>query len=410
MTLRDGQYYIGNHRVTDLAEQYGSPLYIYDIETIRQRVADLQEDVAVYDKTEFLYAIKANYNPFLVREIIKMGLGIDAVSVEEIKMGLACGATADQIMFTGNNMTDAEMHEAHELGALLNIGSLSRLRKYGAAYPGARVSIRFNPNIGIASHETNITGGPNSKFGISFQKVDEVKAIAEEHGLQIVGVHQHIGSGWLRLREPILALDVILDIANQFENLEFIDVGGGFGVPYRPQEGRLDMKTLGTQIAKRLESFVSQYGKEVTLRFEPGRYVVGESGHLITRVNTIKESINRKLIAGTDTGMHHLVRTAMYGSYHPIVNLSNPEGMFQEYDITGNICECADFFARDRMLHELREGDWISIDVAGAYGMAMATNYQLRALPAEIMVNGDNVTVVRKRECFEDLLERFGFN
>ncbi len=409
MKLTNGTYTIGNHNVLDIVKEYGSPLYLYDLEIIRERVRELTEDIGQHSNTEFLYAIKANYNPHIVREIVNIGLGIDAVSLEEVRMGLACGAAPERIMFTGNNMTDAEMRAAHELGALLNIGSLSRLRKFGEAFPGSRVSIRFNPNIGIASHETNITGGPDSKFGISFQKVDEVKAIAAEHNLHIVGVHQHIGSGWLRLREPILALDVILDIAAQFDGLEFVDVGGGFGVPYRPQENRLDMKTLGTQIAKRFAQFVADYGREVTLRFEPGRYVVAESGHLLTEVNTLKESISRKTIVGTNTGMHHLVRTAMYGSYHPIVNISNPEGMFQEYDVTGNICECADFFARDRMLHEVREGDILSINVAGAYGMCMATNYQLRGLPAEVLVDGDDVRLIRRREEFEDLLGRYEF-
>lgn len=407
MKLENGQYAIGNHTVLEVAQTYGTPLYVYNMETIRDRVHELKEDIGQHPNTEFLYAIKANYNPHIVREIVQLGLGIDAVSLEEVHMGLACGALPPQIMFTGNNMTDHEMRTVHELGVLLNIGSLSRLRKYGRAFPGSRVSIRFNPNIGIASHETNITGGPDSKFGISFQAVAEVKAIAQEYGLHIVGVHQHIGSGWLRLREPILALDVILSIAKQFSGLEFVDVGGGFGVPYQPQENRLDIQTLGSQIAKRFTQFCSRYGKELVLRFEPGRYVVAESGHLITEVNTLKESISRKTIIGTDTGMNQLVRTAMYGSYHPIVNISNPEGMLQEYDVTGNICECADFFARDRMLSEVREGDLLSIDVVGAYGMSMASNYQLRGLPAEVLVDGDVVTVIRKREAFTDLLGRY---
>ena len=403
----DNIYRIGNYAIEDLMNEHGSPLYVYDLEVVRDRVRELKEDIGQYTNTEFLYAIKANYNPFLVKEIISMGMGIDAVSIEEVEMGITCGADPASIMFTGNNMTDAEMRRAYELGVLLNIGSLSRLRKFGQAFPESRVSVRFNPNIGIASHDTNITGGPDSKFGISFRDVQQVKDIADEFNLNIVGVHQHIGSGWLRLREPILALDVILEIASQFENLEFVDVGGGFGVPYKPQEGRLDMKTLGTQIQKRIEAFNTSYGSSITLRFEPGRYVIAEAGTLLTRVNTIKESISRKHIVGTDTGMHHLVRVAMYGSYHPITNISNPDGMFKEYDVTGNICECADFFARDRMLHEVHEGDVLAIGVAGAYGMAMATNYQFRGLPAEVLVNGDTIQVIRKRQSFDDVFAPF---
>ncbi|MBT3817590.1 MAG: diaminopimelate decarboxylase [Candidatus Magasanikbacteria bacterium] len=407
MQLTDNNYYIGKQKVEGLCEQFGSPLYVYDATVIRERIAELKEGIGKYENADFFYAIKANYNPSLVKEIIGQGLGIDAVSVEEVHMALHCGATPDRILYTGNNMTDKEMTEVHELGVLLNIGSLSRLEKYGRAFSGSRVSIRFNPNIGIASHETNITGGADSKFGISFKNVEKVKEIAKEHNLQIVGIHQHIGSGWLRLREPILALDVILDIATQFEGLEFVDVGGGFGVPYRPEESRLDMNTLGMQIDRRFESFCETYGAHPVLRFEPGRYIVAESCFLLTQVNTIKESISRKIIVGTDTGMNHLVRTAMYGSYHPITNISNPDGMFQEYDITGNICECSDFFARDRMMHEVRDNDILSIGVAGAYGASMASNYQLRGLPTEILVDGDDVQVIRKRETFEDLLARF---
>jgi len=407
MELQNNTYNLGGIEVAALAERYGTPLYVYNAETIDARIDDLLSGIGKYHNTEFLYAIKANYNPAIVRRIISRGLGIDAVSVDEVKLALACGCDKEKILFTENNITDAAMREAHELGVLINIGSLSRLRKFGGAFPGSRVSIRFNPNIGIASHETNITGGPDSKFGISFQHVEEVKTIAEEFDLQIVGIHQHIGSGWLRLREPILALDVILDIASQFENLEFVDVGGGFGVPYRPEENRLDIDILGDQIKQRFEEFVSSYGRELQLRFEPGRYVVAESGYLLTRVTDMKQSISRKTIVGTDTGMNHLVRTAMYGSYHPIQNMTNPQGMYQEYDVTGNICECADFFARDRMMHEIREGDLLAIGVAGAYGMSMATNYQFRALPAEVLVDGGEDSLIRKRETFDDLLARF---
>ncbi len=407
MNLQNDKYHIGKHEVTELCKQFGTPLYVYDMDTLRERVEELQKEIGVYSNTEFLYAIKANYNPHLVKEIINLGLGIDAVSPEEVRMGLLCGATPDQILFTENNATDQEIDFVQNLGVLTNVGSLSRLEKFGQAYPGNRVSVRFNPNIGIASHETNITGGPDSKFGISFRGVDRVKEIAEKYNLNIVGVHQHIGSGWLRLREPILALDVILEIAAQFPNLEFVDVGGGFGVPYRPEENRLDMKILGIQIDKRFRLFCKKYGKDIRLRFEPGRYVVAESGTLLTEVNTVKQSISRRNIVGTNTGMNQLVRVAMYDSYHHILNISNPNGMHKEYDVTGNICECADFFAKNRMLPEVREGDILAIRDTGAYGMCMATNYQLRVLPAEVLVNGSEVKIIRPRETFDSLLTKY---
>ncbi|PIZ96516.1 MAG: diaminopimelate decarboxylase [Candidatus Magasanikbacteria bacterium CG_4_10_14_0_2_um_filter_33_14] len=393
----------------EIAQKYSTPTYVYDLAVVRERAKELQTEIGQYPQTEFLYAIKANYNPHLVKEIINLGFGIDAVSQEEVKLGLACGATPDKIMFTGNNMTDDEMVNVHDLGVLLNIGSLSRLEKYGSTYPGSKVSLRFNPNIGIASHESNITGGPDSKFGISFKDVRQALALAQKYNLQIVGIHQHIGSGWLRQREPMLALDVILEIAEQIPGLEFVDVGGGFGVPYSPDQTRLELHELGEKIKNRVTEFCEKYGREIKLRFEPGRYVVAESGYLLTRVNTLKESISRKTIVGTDTGMNHLVRVAMYGSYHPIRNISHPRGFEKEYDITGNICECADFFARDRLLPEVIEGDVLSINNAGAYGFAMASNYQFRALPMEVMIEGEDVRVIRKRESFDDLLSNYNF-
>ncbi len=390
-----------------LVKQFGSPLYVYDADVIRTRVRELQEHIGLYPKTEFLYAVKANYNPTLLKLIISLGCGVDAVSVEEVQLALHVGCKKENIMFTGNNMTDEEMKTVHELGVLLNIGSLSRLKKYGQTFPGSNVSVRFNPNVGSASHETNITGGPNSKFGISFQDVEVVKRIALEHNLTVVGVHQHIGSGWLGLTEPKLALDVILDIAKQFDHLEFIDVGGGFGVPYKPDEERLDLASLGTFISEKFSAFCKEYGKELTLRFEPGRFIIAEAGQLLTKVNTIKTSISGRAVVGTDTGMHHLVRPAMYGSYHPIRNCSNPNGPRKEYDITGNICECADYFAKERSLNEIREGDILSIDIAGAYGMSMASNYQLRILPAEVLVDGDSVRCIRKGQTFDQLITQF---
>lgn len=397
-------YKIGNFTAQQIVEKFGTATYVYDFEVIRKHIARLKKYIGVFPNTEFLYAVKANYNPTIIKEIISHDIGIDAVSPEEVKLALYCGCAKEKIMFTENNMTDAEMHEVHGLDVLLNIGSLSRLEKFGKAYPGSRVCVRFNPNVGAASHNTNITGGPDSKFGISYKEVAKVKEIASQYNLQIIGIHQHIGSGWLGLTEPLLALNVILEIAKQFPHLEFIDVGGGFGIPYKPDQTPLDIETLGIEINKRFQVFCDSYGSRVKLRFEPGRYFVAEAGHLLTQVNTLKQSISGKTIVGTDTGMHHLVRVAMYGSYHQIVNASNPEGVEKKYDVTGNICECADFFAKDRMLPEIKEGDILSIENAGAYGLSMATNYQFRALPAEVMVDGDKMELIRRRQTFEDVL------
>ncbi|OGH66654.1 MAG: diaminopimelate decarboxylase [Candidatus Magasanikbacteria bacterium RIFCSPHIGHO2_02_FULL_41_13] len=390
-----------------LVEQFGTPLYAYDLGVIQARIDELFATVGTYKNTQFLYAIKANFNPHIVRNIIARGCGIDAVSIDEVKLGLFCGAAAQDILFTENNITDEEMHTSMQLGVLLNIGSLSRLEKFGIAYPGSRVCVRFNPNVGAGSHTTNITGGPESKFGISFSEVDAVLIIAKKYNLKIVGIHEHIGSGWLQITEPLLALNTTLRLAHTFPDLEFVDVGGGFGVPYSPEQTRLDLKVLGEKIKARFTNFCTAYGRDIQLRFEPGRYIVAESGHLLTRVNTIKQSPEGKLFVGSDTGMNHLVRVAMYDSYHPIVNVSNPNGQTKVYDIVGNICECADFFARNREMPEIREEDILDIQIAGAYGMSMASHYQFRDLPTEVLVDGENIQVIRRRESFEERIKIF---
>lgn len=393
--------------IEKIVEQFGTPLYVYDLEIIQARIDELFATIGIYQNTQFLYAIKANFNPHIVREIITRGCGIDAVSIDEVRLGLFCGAKAENILFTENNITDEEMQESMRLGVLLNIGSLSRLEKFGSTYPGSRVCVRFNPNVGAGSHATNITGGPDSKFGISTLQIEDILHIAKQYNLKIVGIHEHIGSGWLEIGEPLLALETILQIAQLFPDLEFVDVGGGFGVPYSPSQTRLDLKTLGEKMKSRFTNFCSEYGREIQLRFEPGRYIVAESGHLVTRVNTVKQSPEEKIFVGTDTGMNHLVRVAMYDAYHPIINVSNPEGQTKVYDIVGNICECADFFARDREMSEIREGDILDIQIAGAYGMAMASHYQFRDLPAEVLVDGENTRVIRRRETFEERIKIF---
>lgn len=387
----------------DITQKYGTPLYVYEADVIDQRIAELQEKIGIYPKTEFLYAIKTNFNPHIVKRIVEKGLGIDAVSLEEVKIGLKCGCPIEKIMYTESSMSDEEMHEAHALGVLVNFGSLSRLEKYGKAYPGSRVSVRFNPNVGAASHATNITGGPLSKFGISYKQIEEVLSIVNRYGLKLVGIHEHIGSGWLGTAEPLAAMEILLDIAKELPDLEFVDCGGGFGVPYKPDQEALDMETLGIEFNRKFSEFCKEYGRELVLRFEPGRYVVAEAGKLLVEVTDLKENPEGRVFAGVNSGMNHLVRVAMYGAYHPITNISNPDGTLKTYDVVGNICENADFFAKDREIAEIREGDVLSIDIAGGYGFVMANQYQFRGRPAEVLLENGEAKIIRERETFEDL-------
>jgi diaminopimelate decarboxylase len=320
-------------------------------------------------------------------------------------MGLHSGCDPEKIMYTENNISDSEMHEAAKLGVLINFNSLTRLKKFGQSYPNSKVCLRFNPNVGAGSHDTNITGGPNCKFGISYKMIPEIKEILAIYNLNLVGIHQHIGSGWLTEKEPLIALDVILDIANQFENLEFIDFGGGFGVPYSPEEKPLDLNNLGKKFNQKMQQFNRDKSNQVKLIFEPGRFPIAESGQLITQVTAVKRMPHEKTFIGTDTGMNHLMRPALYDSYHPIENLSNPEGELETYDVVGNICECADVFAKDRELPHVSENDYLSIQIAGAYGTSMSNLYHLRSIPTELLYTKDGkIKVIRKSQTFEELL------
>ncbi|MBU2634337.1 MAG: diaminopimelate decarboxylase [Nanoarchaeota archaeon] len=396
-----------NETLLKLAKEYNTPLYVYDLKKVKEQINKLKKFIGIYPNIEFLYAIKANYNPHLTKEIVKQGFGIDAVSLEEVKLGILAGAKPQKIIFTGNNMTDIEMTEVHKLGVLLNIGSLSRLEKFGKKYPGSDVCVRFNPNIGYANHKYNITGGPNSKFGISYLQLDEVLKIIDEYNLNLIGIHEHIGSGWLKINAPLKALEIILEIASKLPSLKFIDLGGGFGIPYHPDENELDISKLGQKINERFTTFCKEYKRELKLILEPGRYIVCQAGHLLIEVNTIKKSPEGKIFVGTNSGMNHMIRVPLYNAHHEIINLSNSNGVIINYNICGNICESSDFFAHDRPISEIKEGDIISIKNTGAYGFVQACNYQFRPLPAEVVIDDDKIILSRKRETFEDLLKRY---
>ncbi len=389
--------------LTSLAQQYGTPLYVYDVQIIRDRCAQLKAVYASYEKVEWLYAVKANYNPHIVRLIAAQGFGVDAVSLEEVQLALACGVSPKKIMYTESAMTDTEMVTARALGILINIGSISRLERYVKAFPSTDVCIRINPNVADGSHATNFTGGPDSKFGIPPEEVVQARDIATQYGVCIIGIHGHIGSGWLESEKPLLALDTMLGIAKQFPDIEFVDVGGGFGIPYRPNQQPLDLKILGEKTVEKLHAFCVAYGREIVLRFEPGRFPIAEAGTLVAEVAETKTLGNGRAYVGLNTSMAHLIRPALYDSYHEIVNLSRSGGE-SSTDIGGNVCECADFFAKERMFPKSEVGDIVAIKNAGAYGFSMSSEYQFRPRPVEILVDGEDVRVIRRRETLEDLM------
>ncbi|MBN2627683.1 MAG: diaminopimelate decarboxylase [Spirochaetales bacterium] len=400
-----GAWHLGKGDIIKAAEQFGTPLYLYDGATIKERIGELRRFLPL-PELQFFYAMKANNNPHILSLMEKEGIGIDAVSEAEVLMALACGFSPDRIIYTANHITDGEMKRVHETGVLMNIGSLSRLEKYGRTFPGSRVCLRFNPDVVAGEFDKIKTGGPLTKFGILIEEAPRVREIADRYQLKIVGLHKHTGSGiadadlYLESMSRITALA----LGGLFPHLDFLDFGGGFKVPCEESEVPLDYDSFGKRITRLFSDFMESYGKPVRLFFEPGKYLIAEAGLLVIRVNTLKRNRER-LIAGTDSGFPQLIRPAFYGAYHSIVNLSHREGDKKVYDITGNICESGDIFARDREIEEIREGDYLALLNGGAYCYAMGSTYNMRPLPAEALVEEDgSMRLIRRRTSPADLV------
>ena len=396
---------ITNKKLIELGKKYGTPLYVYDGNLIVKKYQELYEFIK-YSKLKIYYAMKANYNFEILKLLKENNAYIDAVSPGDVLLVLKAGFPKDKILFTANKITDNEMKEVYERGILFNIGSLSELKKFGEAYSNSKVCIRFNSDITTGEHEYVRTGGESTKFGILLNKIEEVKEIVKEHNLKVIGLHEHNGSGIPETTDILKGAGNLLTIATKenFPDLEFIDFGGGFKVPYSPEDKIINYEKFGKEISEIFSKFCEEYGRELYLCFEPGKYIVAQAGYLIVEVNTIKE--NKKLIAGTNSGFPQLIRPMFYGAYHHILNLSNPEGQKKIYDICGNICESGDCFAVDRQIPEIREGDFLSIENAGAYCYSMGGVYNLRPMPAEVLVEGEKDRIVRKRLTTEELVQQ----
>jgi diaminopimelate decarboxylase len=407
MEVRDNRLFLGGVDAKALVEEYSSPLYVYEESVIRGRARELLGGINLKQK-EIKYSCKANTNIEILKIIREEGLGIDAVSMGEIFAALEVGFDPERILFTANNVSWDEVEYAVSKGVLVNVDSLSQLRQFGKRNPGSDICVRINPNVGAGHHDHVITGGPESKFGVSFDQVEEIRRIASEHRLAIRGVHQHIGSGILDPDTFIMAMRVLLDVARKFDDLDFVDFGGGIGVPYREEDLRIDIKLLGEKITTEFERFCGEYGKRIRLSIEPGRYLVAESGFLLATVISVKNGLRHRFV-GIDTGFNHLIRPAFYGSYHKILHAGNVDGDKISQTIAGNLCESGDTFTRDeagiadRLLPPFREGDVVAICTAGAYGYTMSSQYNSRPRPAEVLVNDGVSRLIRRRETLKDI-------
>lgn len=389
-------------QLKEIASTFGTPVYVYHAEKIKSQYERLTRAFSDINAT-FFYACKALTNINILRYIKSIGCNVDCSSVNEVELAVYAGFEPKNILYTSNNIHFSEIERAVEMGVNINIDSLSNLRKfgkkYGHAYP---VGIRLRPNIMAGGNLKISTGHNKSKFGIPLEHIDKVLEIVKQTNLRIKNLHIHTGSEIKDVEVFAKGIEVLFEIAHHFPELEVLDFGGGFKVPYKPGEEGTDMERLGKKMAEEFDWFEKKYNRKLQAWFEPGKFLVSEAGYFITKVNVIKQA-NGIVFAGVDSGLNHLIRPMFYGAYHEIKNITNPEGEKHIYNVVGNICE-TDTFAEDRELNEVREEDLLVFYNAGAYGFEMASNYNSRYKPAEVMVKEGKAFLIRKRDEFNDLL------
>jgi len=388
--------------LVQLAEQFGSPLYVYDAEKIQSQYKRLTNAFSKVEKLRINYAMKALSNVAILQLLRDMGSCLDAVSIQEVQLGLYAGYSPDQIFFTPNGVSLEEIEEVSAMGVQINIDNLSILEQFGTKHPNVPVCIRINPHV-MAGGNANISVGHiDSKFGISVHQLPHLVRIVENTKMKIVGIHMHTGSDILDIEVFLYAAEILFDAARNFNDLEFLDFGSGFKVPYRKDDIETDIEELGKKLSKRFNAFCKEYGKDLTLIFEPGKFLVSEAGYFLAKVNVVKQTTST-VFAGIDSGFNHLIRPMFYGSQHYIENISNPKGKERFYSVVGYICE-TDTFASNRRISEINEGDVLCFRNAGAYCFSMASNYNSRYKPAEVLwINGKG-HLIRAQESFEDLL------
>lgn len=403
--------FFGNMTPAQITEKYGSPVYVYNEETLRARCRELKNMVK-YPHFVIDYSIKANFNPALLQIVREEGLEADAMSPGEIYLAKMAGYQPEEIFYICNNVSEEEMSYAIEAGVTTSVDSLSQLEQYGRLNPGGRVAVRLNPGYGAGHHQKVVTAGKNTKFGIDVENLEDIKAILARYSLKLAGINQHIGSLFLEKEQYIKGAEALLACAKEFPDLEFVDFGGGFGISYHKDSEvqRIDLKDLGESLDKIMFRFAEEYGKEITFRAEPGRYVVAESSVLLGTAHTVKSNHETKYV-GTDIGFNVLMRPVLYDSYHEIqVYKETAECCPEKESVTvvGNICESGDILAKDRELPVIEEKDIIGVLDAGAYGHVMSSNYNGRLRPAEVLIkrSGED-RLIRKKDSIEDLVRGY---
>ena len=401
-----------NYNPQELIDQYGSPLYVYDEAALRERCREMT-GLVDFPNFRVNYSTKANSNLELLRIIQSEGLDVDAMSPGEIHVLLAAGFKPQQIFYIGNNVSTDEMRFAIDRGITVSVDSLAQLELFGRINRGGEVAVRFNPGVGTGHHEKVVTGGKKTKFGVGWDKIDEVKSTLKQYALKLIGINQHIGSLFLDGRPYLDGVKNLLEIAAEFDGLQFIDCGGGFGIPYHKEKGenRLELKELGVELSLMMSGWSRKYHEKINFKIEPGRYIVAESGVLLGTVHAIKENSGITYI-GTDLGFNVLARPVMYDSHHDLEiyrqGIRVVTDDLQPATVVGNICETGDIIAKGRELPNTEAGDILCVKDAGAYGYVMSSNYNNRLRPAEVLITTEgNPRLIRRRETFDDLMRCF---
>lgn len=386
-----------------LAAEFGSPLYVYDTEKIAFQYTRLQNAFSKVERFKIHYAVKALSNVSVLGYLKSLGSALDTVSLQEVQLGIFAGFDPQNIIYTPNGVSMEEIEEVAQLGVQINIDNLSILEQFGTKHPNIPVCIRINPHV-MAGGNANISVGHiDSKFGISIHQLPHILRIIENTKMHINGIHMHTGSDILDVEVFLYAAEILFETAKNFPALDFIDFGSGFKVPYKKGDIETNVEEFGRKLSKRFLAFEKEYGRPLTLAFEPGKFLVSEAGYFLAKVNVVKQTTST-VFAGIDSGFNHLIRPMLYGAQHHIENISNPKGKERYYSVVGYICE-TDTFASNRRITEIHEGDILCFKNAGAYCFSMASNYNSRLKPAEVLWKDGKGHLIRERETFDDILK-----
>lgn len=401
------QHFFAGLSPRKLIEEYGSPLYVYNERVFRTRCREMAQ-LVTYPHFKVNYSVKANSNLTLLKIAHEEGLCADAMSPGEIYAESLAGFAPEEIFYISNNVSSEELAYAVNEGIMVSIDSLSQLERFGQLFPGHEICVRVNSGIGAGHSDKVITGGKKTKFAVYPELFTQMNEILQKYQLKLTGINQHIGSFFLDEEIYLEGVRSLLAIAHQFPDLTFIDLGGGFGMPYEAHQSRLDLTALGTKLDTLLYDFARSYGREILFKIEPGRYLAAECGVLLGTVHAVKENYGH-LYCGTDIGFNVLARPMLYDAYHEIEILSDTPSMERApYTVVGNICESGDILAKDRLLPAMRENDLVCIHDAGAYGYSMASNYNNRLRPAEVLITETGeARLIRRRDTLEDLIRGF---